>query len=138
FDELRTLNARLADEAAASGQEMQPLAIGIGLNTGDCVVGNMGSQQRFDYSVLGDAVNLASRLEGQSKTYGVGIVIGPETREQAPEFAALELDMLAVKGKREAVRVYALLGDETLARSRNFQALSATHEEMLAAYRRQD
>src|SRR5690606_751547 len=54
FDELRTLNARLADEAAASGQEMQPLAIGIGLNTGDCVVGNMGSQQRFDYSVLGD------------------------------------------------------------------------------------
>ncbi len=135
---LETINARLAAETGAEQRPFRPLKIGIGLNSGECVVGNMGSDQRFDYSVLGDAVNLASRLEGQSKTYGVDIVIGEATRAAAPTFAALELDLIAVKGKKEAVRIYALLGDTAAAQSPDFGALRERHGAMLACYRAQD
>ncbi len=113
------------------------LNIGIGVNTGECIVGNVGSIHRFDYSVLGDPVNLASRLEGQTKTYGVGIIISESTRMLAPEFAALELDLIAVKGKSEAVKIYALLGDPETAESTEFQELVARHNQMLTAYRDQ-
>ena len=84
-----------------------PIKVGIGLNTGEVVVGNMGSDQRFDYSCLGDAVNLAARLEGQSKNYGVEIILGEETAvNMEKDFAMLELDRIAVKGKEEAVSIY--------------------------------
>ncbi|HUK59790.1 MAG TPA: adenylate/guanylate cyclase domain-containing protein [Stellaceae bacterium] len=132
------VNAMLEAEASASGRPSHHLKIGIGINTGECVVGNMGSDQRFDYSVLGDAVNLASRLEGQSKTYGVGIVIGETTREAAPDWAALELDLIAVKGKREAVRIFALLGNAAVAADPAFRALAARFAAMLHCYRTQD
>jgi adenylate cyclase len=135
---LEAVNAGLEAEAKAEKRPFLPLRVGIGLNTGDCVVGNVGSDQRFDYSVLGDAVNLASRLEGQSKTYHVTIVIGDETRAAAPSWAAVELDLIEVKGKEEAVRVYTLLGDKDFARTDAFQALAADHERMIACYRRQD
>jgi adenylate cyclase len=97
----------------------------------------MGSDQRFDYSVLGDPVNLAARLEGQSKNYGVGIVIGEGTRLLAPEYASIELDLIAVKGKVEAVRIFALLGDQTIAESAVCKAVIAAHSAMLEAYRSQ-
>jgi adenylate cyclase len=128
------LNKRIAIEDEQAGRRHIPLAIGIGLNSGAVVVGNMGSDQRFDYSVLGDAVNLASRLEGQSKTYGVDIVVGETTMAGAPGFAYLELDLIAVKGKVEAARIYALRSaspDEAHLR------LSAAQQEMLTAYRGQ-
>jgi len=138
FEALDRLNAELAAEAPAAGSGRPiRLAMGVGISTGSCVVGNMGSRQRFDYSVLGDPVNLASRLEGQTKTYGVGTVVGEATRTLAPEFAALELDLIAVKGKREAVRVYGLLGPPSVAEDPAFRALAERHGAMLAAFRGQ-
>ncbi len=136
-DALATLNAELAAEARANGQEPFALRIGIGLNTGQCVVGNMGSERRFDYSVLGDPVNLASRLEGQSKTYGVDKLIGEGTKARAPGHAALELDLVAVKGRAGAARIYALLGGEAVLADPTFHALVDAQEQLLAAYRAQ-
>ena len=136
--EMGPLNDRLEQEAIEDGRKFIPLKVGIGLNSGDAVVGNMGSDQRFDYSVLGDTVNLASRLEGQSKAYGVDIVIGDETNNQVQGMATLELDLIKVKGKTEAVRIFTLQGDETVAQSPDFLALKPVQEEMLEAYRAQD
>ena len=133
-EELIRLNARLKAEAEQEDRRFMPLAIGIGINSGVAVVGNMGSDQRFDYSVLGDAVNLASRLEGQSKTYGVDIVVGETTVAAASGFAFLELDLIAVKGKAEAIRIYALRAE---APDDAHRALEAIQAEMLAAYRAQ-
>lgn len=131
------LNEELEAEAKAAGRRHVPLAIGIGLNSGEVVAGNMGSDQRFDYTVLGDAVNLSSRLEGQSKTYGVGTVIGEVTRQMAPSFAHLELDLIAVKGKKEAVRIFTVFGGPEIASTEAFRRLAEDHERMIAAYRAQ-
>ncbi len=138
IDALGNINARLAAEAAAEGRRFEPLRIGVGLNTGDCIVGNMGSTGRFAYTAMGDAVNLASRLEGQTKPYCVDIIIGEDTHRAAANWATLELDLIAVKGKQEAVRIYALLGDDTMAQSREFHELKADQEAMLQYYGKQD
>lgn len=134
---LDPINEAVRAKAEELGKPPVLLQAGIGINTGPCAVGNMGSRQRFAYSTLGDAVNLASRLESQTKNYGVGILIGEETYKRAPGFAMLELDLLRVKGKSEPVRVYALLGDEEMASSMDFTSWQATHLEMLGAYRDQ-
>ena len=121
------LNRVLAGEAERDGVPFEPLRVGVGVNTGPACVGNLGSDHRFDYSAIGDAVNLASRLEGQSKTYGVDIVIGEQTQREAPEFAALELDRIRVQGKLEPVRIFALVGSAERAQSAAFQELADAH-----------
>jgi len=110
---LRDLNAARQREAEEQGVAAPAsLDIGIGINTGRCVVGNMGSDFRFDYSALGDAVNLASRLEGLTAQYGEPILIGEATAEAlAGRFALKEIGAVQVKGKAETVRVFALLDD---------------------------
>ncbi|MCP5373209.1 MAG: adenylate/guanylate cyclase domain-containing protein [Hyphomicrobiales bacterium] len=132
------LNDSLAVDAEREGRVFMPFRIGVGLNTGDAVVGNMGSEQRFDYSVLGDNVNLASRLEGQCKTYGTDILVGENTQAAAPDMAFLELDLVRLKGKTEANAVHTLLGDAEEARGDGFRQLAAAHAQMLAAYRARD
>lgn len=107
---LEDLNVELAAEAQASGSEPLKLAVGVGINTGDCVVGNMGSEYRFDYSALGDAVNLAARLEGETKNYDVGILLGERTAAlAAARWPVAELDRINVKGKKEATRVFTVV-----------------------------
>jgi adenylate cyclase len=136
--EIKPLNERLEIEAKEDGRKHIPIKVGLGLNSGECVVGNMGSDQRFDYSVLGDTVNLASRLEGQSKTYGVDIVVGHSTNDQIPEMATIELDFIQVKGKTEGVHIFCLLGDEGVAAKPEFQSLKAATDDMIVAYRSRD
>ena len=133
------LNQARELEAKEEGRPFIPLNIGVGLNTGICVVGNMGSDQRFDYSVFGDSVNLASRLEGQSKEYGFPIIVGSRTALAVKDrFAILELDFIMVKGKKEPEVIYAIAGREDTAQSGGFQRLRNLMIEMLSCYRSRD
>ena len=120
FDLLEDLNQELKERNIV-------LKMGIGVNTGDVVVGNMGSNQRFDYTCLGDAVNLAARLESQTKSYRVGLLVGDETRQQLKDrFSFCELDVIAVKGKSEGVRIHTIVNN-------NKSLLN--HEAFLQSYR---
>ena len=133
------LNQQRAQEAEEAGRPFIPLNVGVGLNTGTCVVGNMGSDMRFDYSVFGDSVNLASRLEGQSKEYGFPIIVGSKTALAVKDkFAILELDFIMVKGKKEPEVIYAIAGREDTAQSGRFQRLRNLTIEMLGCYRSRD
>ena len=126
---------KLNEELAAEGKKT--MAVGIGINTGDCVVGNMGSTQRFDYTVLGDTVNLASRLEGQSGEYGFQIIAGVDTVKSLSGYEVFELDLLAVKGKTEPVTIYTVFeGAES--DIDDAEAFRVAHQEFLKAYRGQD
>jgi len=127
------LNRGWKAEAQAAGKVFWPVRMRIGINTGECCVGNYGSQQHFNYSLLGDPVNLASRLEGLGKIYGIDLVIGEETAARLGDPQLIEIDLAAVKGKTQAVRVYTL----SLERIKEEQ-LIARHAALLEAYRRQD
>jgi adenylate cyclase len=99
--DLETFNEDIKEEGIPA------FGMGLGINTATVVVGNMGSDQRFDYTCLGDGVNLAARLEGQSKPYGVKLVLGPQTAESVGDvYQVVELDLIAVKGKTEPARIY--------------------------------
>jgi adenylate cyclase len=139
LERIDELNSQRELEAKQGGHAYIPLNVGVGLNTGVCVVGNMGSDLRFDYSVLGDSVNLASRLEGQSKEYGFPIIVGSKTALAVKDkFAILELDFIMVKGKKEPEVIYAIAGREDIAQSGRFQLLRNLTIEMLACYRSRD
>jgi adenylate cyclase len=139
LEKIDALNKAREIEAQNGGHVYIPINVGVGLNTGVCVVGNMGSNLRFDYSVLGDSVNLASRLEGQSKEYGFPIIAGSKTALAAKDkFAILELDFIMVKGKKEPEVIYAIAGREDVAHSAKFQSLRNLTIEMLACYRARD
>jgi len=120
LDDLDRFNEEITKEGIPA------FGMGLGINTGSVVVGNMGSNQRFDYTCLGDSVNLASRLEGQSKNYGVLMVLGHLTAELVKDkYSVVEMDTIAVKGKTEGVKVF------TIGNTINFK-----HEEFLKEYYR--
>jgi adenylate cyclase len=121
-------------EALNEGRD-KPLKVGIGLNTAPCCVGNLGSAQRFSYSAIGDGVNLASRVEGLTKAYGVSVLVTEPTRQAAGGLAFLEVDLVRVVGRADAVPIHTLVGDEAVAATPAFQALAADHAELIAAYR---
>ena len=139
LDCIDKLNQEREREAQDNGTLFIPIHVGIGLNTGSCVVGNVGSDLRFDYSALGDSVNLASRLEGQSKSYGLPIILGSSTAHAAADsFAILELDYVKVKGKKEPELVFAIVGRQNFAGTNQFQFLRDLNGEMLTCYRTRD
>ena len=133
------LNQEFKREADQNGAKYMPLRIGIGLNTGRCVVGNMGSDFRFNYSVLGDTVNVASRLEARTKDYRVPIVIGEATAQKAEErFATMEIDRIQVKGKTQPETVFTVLGRAELSQDPHLQELRELTTRMLRYYREQN
>jgi len=94
------LNAQWAQQAVAAQRQFKEVRIGIGINTGDCCVGNFGSSVRFDYSAIGDEVNVTSRLEGLSKMYGLAAIVSERTLARAKQdFPVIELDVVMVKGR---------------------------------------
>ncbi len=132
------LNIEFKREAETNGGLYMPLRIGIGLNTGPCVVGNMGSDFRFNYSVLGDTVNVASRLESRTKDYRLSMVIGSRTAEKAKQkFATMEIDLIQVKGKKQPEAVFTVLGRADVEQDTRCRELRDVNARMLACYRRQ-
>ena len=124
--------ARFNNEIASEG--VPPFGMGLGINTGSVVVGNMGSSQRFDYTCLGDSVNLASRLEGQSKPYHVKMIIGERTAELVEDvYPLVELDCLAVKGKTKGVKIFTIVNGTGVDKF-----YLQTHRDFIKAYRSQD
>jgi len=130
---LDRLNAELPERKGSAWPGK--VEIGIGLNGGTCCVGNIGSSQRLSYSLIGDTVNLASRIEGLTKVYGLSILMGEALAERLTGFATLEVDRVRVVGRDRPVTIHALLGDEYLAASEAFKAFAAGHAALLAAYR---
>ncbi len=132
-DKLAHLNRAKPSEAGVVWPD--DVRIGIGLNSGMCCVGNMGSKQRLAYSLIGDTVNVAARLEGLTKQYGVEIMVGEAMARELSDFALFEIDQVRVVGRDSAEKVFVLLGDEALADKDDFAKVAQAHAKMLEYYR---
>jgi adenylate cyclase len=122
----------LRDDFVARG--WKPIKVGIGLNTGTMNVGNMGSDFRMAYTVLGDAVNLGSRVESLTKQYGVDLMVTEYTQNAVPGLVSREIDLVRVKGKDTPVRLFEPLGFEDDIDDETHERLTR-HHEALALYR---
>jgi adenylate cyclase len=134
---LADLNQARAAKARESNVAVRPVVMGIGINLGPCNVGNMGSIRRFDYSILGDTVNLASRLEGACKTFGVDLIVSSVVQRAAPDFAWLDLGEVIVKGRKTPTAIFTAVGDQAAANNSEFIEWKRMHDDMLRAYARQ-
>ena len=122
--------------AANIANNLPALHTGIGLHTGEVVAGNLGSANRLNYTVIGDPVNLASRLESLSKTYGGGIIVSEQTKNEGADFFFQELDLVRVKGKAQPVRIYELVGTRDAVTANQLEQVKR-FDNMLAHYRQQ-
>ncbi len=128
-------NQQREDASAGNLDAAETISIGVGLSSGEVCVGNMGSQRRFDYSVIGDTVNIASRVESASRQVAFDIILSGSTAAGAAGMAILEAGAVRVKGKSEPVAIHILVGDETVAQSVEFTALAPAHEALLQILR---
>ncbi len=139
MDSLIVLNQELTAEGFYKAHKVNPIDVSIGMNTGVCVVGNMGSELRFDYSALGDAVNVSARIQSFCGNYGFPIAVGEDTESVvASKFALLELDYIAVKGRATPTHIYALMGHAHVRESKTFQDLETVLNALFAAFRTKD
>ncbi len=139
IDKLERLNQMIEAQAFRTGKTFAPVHLGIGINTGRTVVGNVGSQHRPDYSAIGETVGIARQLLHSSGRYGPAIIIGEHTYQAVKNrFALLEVDKIAVPAKTYSIRVFALLGNPVVKASPRFRALEEAHESIFEAYRSQN
>lgn len=117
---------------------LRPIDFGVGIHSGLCSVGNMGSEKRFDYSILGDSVNLTARLEGACKFFSTDILATREIYDSVRDFAWLKLGYVQLLGKSELKEVYVLVGDNNIRKSAHFDHWSQLHDEMISYYNNQD
>ncbi len=108
---LAELNREWRQEAEAAGRPFEDVRIGIGVSTGQCCVGNLGSDRRFDYSAIGDTVNIAARLESLTKVYGLTLLVSDSTLDQAPDPRFFEVGLVRLKGREGATRIFTALAD---------------------------
>ena len=126
-EEMRRLSVKWRTEAEEAGRAFEDVAIGIAVNSGECCVGNLGSDRHFDYSAIGDPVNVTARLQDLTKAYGLTLLVGEETVRRSPGFLFVEVDLVRLRGRQAPSRVFTLLLEGA--------APTREHERFLDAYR---